>query len=484
MPGPKRIEIPIIGPTAKDKSSIVNEQETVNFQNAVKGHGAKSRTVLETIAGIVDIAIAGDGPIRSSKMVNSSISGEEALYGVFGSKLVKQTTTSGNASVGTLDTSTGRVVMARGRNYIMLVDGAAGYYYDGTTFAKIVDADFPANPTHVAYSDGFFIVNDATVDNFYISPLEDPSGDWNALDFESASVAPDKALAIVATGSLVWIVGDETAQAYYNDGNQDFPYRVALSATQEYGILAPYSIDESGEGIFYLATTPEGGRFVYKISGTEGMIITGDEQEALLATVIDPTDAYGFIYKQGGKSFYVLQLSGTEGDDARSSITMVYNMKAGLWESREMQDGSAWRIGGHGVLAKRNIVGSRLQASQMELKTDVYTDAGQELIRRRRSEIMHYLDYDLDWSEIVIDVQPGVGNILDTDPLIRFRYRDIDGEWSDYLDGYPGVQGDRAARIVFHNLGQSRKRNIEIVTSANAPITILGMYAKVIVLEE
>jgi hypothetical protein len=480
----KRIQIPFVGPTARDRSVAVNDQVTVNFMQAIKGRGAKAPVVLETGPGIVVNADAGDGPIRTNQMVNSKVSGAEVLYGVYGSKLVAQTTTSGNQNVGTLNTLTGRVEIARGRNYIMLVDGQYGYYYDGTTFAQIVDLDFPANPTHVRYIDGFFIVNDAATDNFYISPLEDPSGDWNALDFEAASVAPDNALAIAATESLLWIIGDETAQAYYNTGNADFPYTVLLSATQEVGILAPHSLAESDDGIFYLATTPEGGRFVYLIQGTAGQVITGDEEEAMLTTVIDPTDAYAFIYKQAGKSFYVLQLSGTSGNDSRSSLTMVYNIKARSWETREMQDGSAWRVGGHGILNNRNIVGSRLQGSQMELSLTNYQDAGQEMIRRRRTQIMHTLDYQMDWEELIIDVEVGVGSAVDADPLIRVRYTDMDNEWSDYLDGYLGGTGNKTQRIVFHQLGQSRKREWELLTSANAPETNIAANARVAILQD
>ena len=232
--------------------------------------------------------------------------------------------------------------IARGRSYIMIVDGTDGYTYDGTTFAQITDADFPGqtgagSPTHCVYIDGFFIVNDALTDNFFISAVEDPTS-WNALDFDAAAVAPDAALALASTESILWVIGDETAQGYYNSGNPDFPYEIILSATQEVGILAPYSIAESDDGIFYLATTPEGGRFVYQIKGQSGRVITGDEQEAFLQTVTDPGDAYGFIYKQAGKSFYVLQLSATTGNYAKTSSTLIYNIKANAWETRELLD--------------------------------------------------------------------------------------------------------------------------------------------------
>lgn len=489
----RRITIPFVGETAVSRSVSVNNQATVNFMQAVKSRGAKSTYVLEPAPGLVDRAALGNGPIRSSKMVSSVIRGAgKELYGVYGTKLMAQTVSSGNIEIGTLDSNPGRVHMARGRNYIAMVDGVSGYTYNGTTFAKITSLDFPGNfvpagkPTHMDYIDGFFVVNDANTDNFYISGLEDPTS-WNALDFEAASVAPDNALAHIATESLLWIFGEETGQAYYNNGDPDFPYEIILSATQDVGILAPDSLAKSDAGIFFLGTTPEGGRFVYRINGQAGRIITNDEQENFLLSVTDPTDAYGFIYQQGGKSFYVLQLSATSGDDPRPSSTLIYNIKAGSWESRELQDGSAWRAGGHGILGGKNIVGSRLQARNLELDLNNYTDAGEEMVRIRRSLIYHKDNHLMEWWALVIDVQGGVGTQSGQgiDPVILMRYSDDGGQtWSSYLVGKIGKIGDTMRRVVFHNLGQGRNRVFEIRISDPVPITIIGAYAEVEVLRD
>lgn len=483
----QRIQVPFIGGTALSRNIQVNNQATVNFMQAVKGPGAKSQFVLESAPGLVARSTLGDGPIRTSRMVQSAIrSGGTGLelYGVYGSKLMAQTISSGDIEIGSLNANPGRVSIARGRTAIMMVDGVDGYYYDGTTFAQITDPDFPgvsaaAAPTQCVYIDGFFVVVDALTDLFYISDVEDPTR-WNALDFEAASVAPDKALAIAASESLLWIVGDETAQAYYNSGNADFPYEIVLSATQEVGILAPDSIAESDDGIFYLATTPEGGRFVYKIQGQSGQVISNDEQEAFLTRVIDPTDAYGFIYKQAGKSFYVLQLSASGGFDPRTSSTLVYNIKARAWESRELLDGSAWRIGGHGILGNKNIGGSRLQAQSLELDLDTYTDAGQEMIRRRRTQIIHQNNYLIDFWSVVLDCTTATTKSPTAEPLIKMRYSNDGGQtWSSWLFETLGRIGETTHRVKWDKLGAGRNRVFEFECSENLNLTILGGYAEI-----
>lgn len=479
----EKITIPFIGPDNRSKRVSVNPQQTVNLVHAVKGSGAKAPVVLESAPGLDLLGPLGDGPCRTPQMVSSKIRGTQDLYGVWGSKLVAISPNGVAVNIGTLSTTTGTVRIARGRNYIMLVDGSSGYTYDGTNFLAIADADFPSGgthePTHCLYLDGFFIVNDANTDNFYISAVEDPTS-WNALDFEAASVAPDAALAIAATETLLWVLGDETAQPYYNSGNADFPYALALSGVQEVGILAPQSIAESDAGIFYLATTPEGGRFVYQIQGQSGRVVSNDEQSETLNSVIDPTTATGFLYQQAGKRFYVLQLGKTTGSDPKDSITLVYNIEAGVWERRESPDGTAWRIGGHGILNNRNIGGALTSSDHYELNLTSYKDAGDLLIRRRRSQVYHNHDQDMDWHQVVIDVNAGDGltSGAGSNPMLKLRYSDDGGRtFGSWLESPMGKQGEYGRRCVFFNLGQSRKRVLEVECSEPIPVTIINAYA-------
>lgn len=484
----QRIQIPIVGGQAVSRSVVVNNQATINFIQAIKGQGAKAPIVLETAPGYVDMGPAGDGPIRSGLMVNSKIrpaavKGE--LYGVYGTKLIAQTTNIGNLTIGTT-TGLGngnRVRMARGRQYIAFVDGVNGWTYDGTTFAQITDLDFPGQfgpgaPTFMTYLDGFFIVNDALTDNFFISAVEDPTT-WNALDFDAASVSPDNSLAMASQVSLLWIIGDETAQAYYNSGNPDFPYDIVLNATQEVGILAPQSLADSDDGIFYLATTPEGGRFVYQIQGQAGRVITQDEQENFLNTLDDPADAYGFIYKQAGKSFYCLQVGPSPG---KTTSTLIYNIKANTWETRELQDGSAWRVGGIGILDNDNIAGSRLQGRFGTLDLNEYQDAGQEIIRTRRTQVFHVMNKSIDFWSLIIDIQGGIGNAIAPNPILKMRYSNDAGQtWSGWLQEECGGVGQYFRRVVYDQLGSGRNRLFELQLSDAVNLTIIAAYAEITV---
>ena len=413
---------------------------------------------------------------------------KDELYGVFGRDLVsidKDLVVSIRSSFKMDDVPT-TCSIARGRNFVMVVDGVKGYTWNGTTFATISDLDFPANftptaaeVTHTTYLDGFFIVNNKLSDLWYISAIEDPTT-WAGLDFEAAAVSPDAMLAHIANGAILWMIGDETAQPYYNSGNFLFPYNLILSAVQEVGIAAPYSLAESDDGVFYLATTPEGGLFVYRIRGTTGSVISTEEIDNQLAGITTPSLATGFIYKQAGKSFYVLQLSA-------SDPTLVFNINVSdalgmpIWETRTLVDGTAWRIAGMGVLGEqRNIGGSRLTGRFYELDMDVFSDAGSTFIRTRRTQIYNRNDYVMDWWELVVDVQPGVGLVSGngSDPLIRLRYSDDNGiTFGPWMEEPIGKIGETEARASFRNLGQARNRVFEVQAADPVNITIINAYA-------
>ncbi len=481
-----RQTIPFIGSQAISKSVAVNNQETVNFVHSIQGQGAKAPVVLESAPGLVDLAAAGDGPCRTPQMVN--FKGE--LYGVFGRDLISidDDLVVTVRSTFKLDDVATTCSIARGRNYVMVVDGVKGYTWDGTTFAVIADLDFPANftptaavVTHVSYLDGFFIVNNNLSDLWYISAIENPTA-WNGLDFEAAAVSPDAVRAHTANGAILWMIGDETAQPYYNSRNFLFPFALILNAVQEVGIAAPYTLAESDDGVFFVGTTPEGGLFVYRIRGQAGSIISGEEQDNALAGITDISLATGFIYKQAGKSFYVLQLS-------PSDPSLVFNISASdrvgtpLWETRTLVDGTAWRIAGHGVLGNaRNIGGSRLSARIYELDTNVYDDAGGTLVRRRRTQIYNRNDHLMDWWELVVDVAPGVGLVSGqgSDPTIRLRYSDDRGvTFGPQMIEPIGKVGEYERRAVFRNLGISRNRVFELEASDPVEITVINAYAVV-----
>ena len=488
---PRRVTIPFIGGTAKARSIAVNNQETVNFMQSVHGGGAKGPIILEPTPGTVDLGAIGDGVCRSPQMVNWGGRGTDDLYGVFGLELEAMTLLSGVQNIGTLQNNplSQKVRIARGRNDLALVDGTDGYFYDGTTFLQITDVDFPGQsgrpnglPTHILYMDGFFIVNDADTDDFLISAKEDASS-WNPLDFEAAAVAPDNSLALANTESILYIMGDETTQLYYNSGNPDFPYSIILNATQEVGILAPQSIAETDDGVFFVGTTPEGGSFVYRIQGQSGETISLEEQDNDLGEAANITTAYGFMYKQRGKSFYVLQID----DGLASSQTLVYNVRAKSWETRALLDGTGWRINAHGMLGTDNIGGSRIAGRRYRLDLGVFTDAGATEVRRRRTQIYHQDNHLMDWWQVVIDIEGGVGNQNPPgdDPTIRLRYSNDNGNtWSSKLSAPMGKIGEFDRRAVFNQLGQARNRVFEIEVSDPVRMAITNAYAYVTIADD
>ena len=475
----QRKTIPFLGGSNKDRAISANNQLTSNLITARKGQGAKSPVILESAPGRIQLNTAANGGCRSGKMIRFA----GKLYGVFGDKLVSIDAAYTVVEVGTLNTVVGPVILAAGRNYIMVVDGGDGYTWNDTTFADITDLDFPgvaagSAPTHCVYIDGAFIVADPSTDNFFRSDSENPTS-WNALNFEAASVAPDGIKGIAATASILYMIGETTTQPYYNDSNTDFPYAVYLSGVVSVGAFARYSIAESDEGVFFLATTPEGGLFAYRMQGTQGSIISGDEQDGQFADLIDAAGGVGFIYKQAGKAFYVIQFS-------TDNITLVYNITAEVWETRETNS-TQWDVGGHGLIGKKNIVGGLVDNNFYELSLKHYSDGDFELVRKRRTQVIHSENYRIDFYALIIDFEPGVGLVTGqgSDPICSMRYSNDGGQsWSSVLQASIGAEGEHGHRARFSQLGAGRNRVFEFWVSDPVQVAVKGAYAELAVLRD
>lgn len=460
----QRQKIPFLGGTLKDRSLSVNNQLTDNLITSVKGPGAKQQVVLETAPGLITRgSITAGGANRARKWLSWKGLG----YAVFGNTLYSISNIYAIAVIGTLNTNSGQVVMARGRTAIMITDGTNGYSYDGSTFAEITDPAYPDDATHCVYIDGAFIVNDPDTDNFFRSDQEDPTT-WNALNFEAASVQPDNVLAIEATESILYIIGEETMQPYFNSGDADFPYDVYLQGVEEIGIAAIHSTAESDDGVFWLATTPQGGLFVYRMQGTSGQVITGDEESWLIDQIETPESAIGFIYTQVNKSFYVLQFP----DDA---ITMVFNIGAGVWETRSKKNGDNWPVGGHGIINKKNIVGDLRIPKFYELDLNTYNYDGEEMIRKRRTQITHANDNYVEWHELVLDFEQGRSPV-DVVPVVKIRYSNDGGKWSKVMTRELGSIGDFNFRTKLTKLGSGKNRIWEWWISGDFNLTFKAAY--------
>ena len=416
----------------------------------------------------------GLGPHRSAL-----VEFDGKMYGVSGAELLSVDVNESVVSIGTLDTSGGRVSIREGRNHIALVDGVSGYTYDGTTFAKITDPDFPSNPTHITYLDGCFIVNSENSDQFNISANEDPTA-WSSLDFATAAADPDDAEGCIATNANLYLIGSRTTQVYFNSGNLDFPFEVYPNGVLEVGIMAPHSLARAEDNLFMLARTREGGPIVVAVSNFSVSVISDDpglNWEVDNYTIVD--DAIGYAYKQAGNTFYVLTFPAED-------KTFVYHLEQAMWHERKGYGIGRWRANTHGFFNNKHWAGDFSTGVLYSLDHNTYKDDAQVIERIRETQVLHERRRRIQVDEIEVEFAPGVGLTTGqgSDPQAMLRFS-IDGgkTWSNELWRGIGKVGEFENRSVWRQLGVGFQFNFELKVTDPVPVTVIGAYANIQVLD-
>lgn len=468
--------IPILGPSSENSVIQVNPQRTVNLYLKREGAGARSLFSLRHTPGLVVVDEATGGIGRSN-----GFEWRGRSHFVIGEKLVSVDANGLMTEIGTLLTSVGRVEMAAGRDYLMMVDGTYGYAWDGGTFTvniQSTDGDFPDNPTHCRYIDTFFMVNEGGTGNFYKSATEDPLS-WAALEFEVASAAPDNVLAIEVHDRDFVALGQYTTQRYVNTGNADFPFEPYPNTVQA-GILAPYSLAVSVYGICFLSNTKDGDASVMLMVGGALTPISDPDINDRIGELTGKTIAIGSIYSQKGHTFYCL----TFPDD---DVTLVCDLSEGnIWHDRSsLVDGHAgrWRINGIGYLSGNKVYGvDHLNANLYELSLSTHAENGSEIQGDRCTQIVHNNGNRFTVNSIEFDMQKGNGVVgdIDADPYVMMRVsKDGGTTYSSWRTKNFGKRGQYEKRVIFKDGGEYVQYNFQFRITDNAGRAIFGAFIEI-----
>lgn len=467
--------IPLLGPSQESRSFKVNPQRSVNMFAAAESPGAKSPIVMYSTPGLSLVAEPTSGTCRSN-----GVKWGGNLYFVVGSDLVKVATGDiVTTYTGVITTSSGRVSMARGRDHLMIVDGTAGYTFDGTTLAVISDGDFPNGCTHVAYLDGYFIVNEPDTDSYFISAIDDPTS-WAALDYNSALGSPDDIDALATTNKDLYLFGESTFEVHFNSGNPDFPFEVYPGGISDAGIIAPFSLVKGSVGLIWLAANDEGDAVITKSSGFQIEPISDPDLNYQINQLTSLTDAFGMLHRRHGRTFYTITFPT---DDK----TFEIDVEGKTWHQRKSHSIGRWRVSGIGYFNSNFYCGDYNSGKIFKFSDSVYTEDGDTIERERFTQVVHFSNRRFQTHELIIDVESGVGLTTGqgSDPQLMLKYSDDGGNtWSSEIWQSIGKIGAYGTRVSFQNLGESRNRIFWLRMTDPVKFVITGAYARVEVLPD
>jgi len=470
-----RIEIPFVGPTYNGRSSKVNAQRTVNMYPKLEKPGSKTTIALYGTPGLKSQGVVSTGPVRS----NGEKFGSD-LYFVSGDELIKMNSSFVYTSIGTLNSSGSRCELAAGRTYIMVVDGTDGYIWDGSTFSQVTFPPEVTAPTHVTYLKSRFIVNadgdsDGS-DEFFISADEDPTS-WASLDFASAENNPDDINAHATTESDLYLLGANTCQVFYFSGNIDFPYDPYPNGTLEIGVEAPHSLAQFVGGLVWLASDKDGDAYVVHVNGLTGQPISTPEIDWQISQLAIRNDAIGSIYRQSGRTFYVLTFP-----SADKTFCFDLTPDGRDWHERKSFGIGRWRVAGIGYLSGNVIAGDYDNAKIYKMDFDTFDEDGAVLERIRVAPVIHKTRKIMTFWEVIVELKVGVGLTTGqgSDPQIMLRYSDDGGNtWSSELWEPLGKKGEYLTEVKWEQLGDSKERIFEVKVTDAVEVEILGAYADI-----
>ena len=338
--------------------------------------------------GLVQLATTTPGVARG---LYQSSQTPGLLYGVIGPNVFTfNALTNVVTVVGTISNLTTPVFMQDNGLVLVIVDGTVpvvagspgGWFLTlGTSAVHPINDSAWLGATSIAYIDTFLVFSQPGTNQWFCAPSNylGNSTPFDPLYIASKSTYPDLLVGMAAVNQLVWLIGTETCEPWYDAGATDFPFQRVPQVLIQHGCAAVASIATNDGAIFFLSKDQQGQCVVLQIAGEQALRVSTFPIEYAISQYAVISDAKGMTYQQQGHTFYVLTFP-------TADKTWVYDVSTQLWHERCSTDSSGDE---HAVLWNCLAYGGStvaLDASAgiiYRLDPGVYTDNGAPITRQR-----------------------------------------------------------------------------------------------------
>lgn len=381
----------------------------------------------------------GAGPIRALLVVDGT------LYAVSGRDVYVVNASGVSTRIGGIATD-GPVTWDRNRKIppqIGLVSSGAYYVIDTTagSVTEILDPDLPA-PISFSTIDGYGVL--PVVNREFGLTGIDEFTTIDGLDFGTVETYPDEIIRSMVLERELIFFKELSIEWHQNTGDADFPFTRVHAI--ELGCLSAESVakvdTDNKKTLIWVA--PD--HTVRMMSGYSGSVISNNEIHKLIKALHDAGDISqlkGIAWADDGGFNYALSC-----DD----WTRVWDAKTGHWREQVSYDLSRWRINTIVRFGAKLIGGDYSSGQLYELRSDLYDEAGDPLIKRIIPPTVAAFPYGLVFNALYIDAARGVGiNSTEdyiADPKLMVRWSDDAGDtWSAHKERSLGRLGQKAKRV-------------------------------------
>lgn len=273
----------------------------------------------------------------------------------------------------------------------------------GTGTGNVLVANaFPENFCKgFAYLDGTLYVMDTDGVIRGTRDLDDPRI-WDALNYITARVEPDKGVALAKQGVYVIALKEWTSEVFYDAGNVvGSPLAPVLGAKSSYGCVNADSLQESDDELFWVSSNRSASTEVVRMSKLQVEAISTPAIEKLLGEA-DLTTIHSWIFKIAGHRFYGITLK-------NSNLTLVYDIDQDWWYQWTDSTGNYWKmVGATYTTDQKHLMQHESNGCMYYLNTDyvyhsddgllfpvdIYTPNSDFSINRRKALSLMYFNGD------------------------------------------------------------------------------------------
>lgn len=379
------------------------------------------------------------GPANNSLVFTVGIDGSYAQVGEFFSSY------------------TGPVWITNNGTQLLIVDGVLGYVYTPAlnTFTQITDPNFVSALT-CDYQDGYGLFTRPGSGQWFFSSLFDFTT-FDSLDFYTKETRPDNLTAIKSFMKEVWLLGEKSAEIWYNAGGdnssaQNPTFAPNAGGLIEYGLGAPASLQVyDGESLVWLSDNTQ----LVRAAGYIARVISNQLFDREVKTYRQFKDAISFSFRQDGHTFYQLTFP-------TAGVTWVLDATTKLFHKRSSYSGYGWgrhRANCYAYLQGRHWVGDYENGTIYEMSPDFYDDDGHNI---RRVLYAKELDNGLDrvyFPSVQVITEAGVGLEDGSDPQVMLDFTEDGGKtWSREAWRSAGTVGKGRRVVQWAQQGSGFKR--------------------------
>ncbi len=445
------VRIPVVGPTTKGVVAKLGNERSINFY-PVKPEREGEPWVLRGRPGLEALVTLPDSPLRGSCDFN------DRYFVVAGDQICEIYANGTNLEWGQIASTHGKVTMAGILNMLIIGDGLGYYSLDLDTGVVESIADAPVGRFCVFFNQR--ILYQGENGQVYYSELNDPTN-IPGLNFFTAESLPDVIQAIATTEDLVWLIGTNSSEPFYNSDDADNPFQRVPSGVSHIGTDWPDSVLRLDNSIWMVGRDKEGAGIVWRSQGNQFTRVSTSAVERFTSKA---TNLTAHSYQEEGHSFYVINADqGTWAFDIKTS-----EWAERAWLNRDTGFQERARPETHAYAFGMHIVTDYANATVYRQALEIKSDDGQEIRRTRITPKLSFGGRQIILEELWLDFATGVG--LDgagqgTNPEVMLRVSGDGVTYGNEMTCPMGGIGAFDTCVRFHDLGIGRDWVFEISVS-------------------